>query len=113
MSEESRNDREAHEKKVVEPGHGGGEKTQKDLPPIDFSTFILSLSTSALMNLGEIENPLTKKVEKELPAAKQTIDIIAVLREKTRGNLTDYESRLIEDVLTDLRIRYVRAMESK
>ncbi len=123
MNEESRNRSEQGDEKekngagpaagaAERGGTGKGEKTEQDLPPINFSTFILSLSTSALMNLGEIENPITKKREKELLAAKQTIDIIALLKEKTQGNLDESESRLIDDVLTDLRLRYVRAAGS-
>lgn len=100
---------EGAEQKHSEPE----QKTTKDLPQVDFSTFVLSLSTSALMNLGEIQNPMTKKVEKELPVARQTIDLIDVLKEKTKGNLTEYESKLIENVLTDLRLRYLRAVEAE
>jgi hypothetical protein len=66
------------------------------------------LSTSALFHLGEIPDPVTQKREKDLPLAKQTIDILGILKEKTRGNLTPDEERLMENILTDLRWRYIR-----
>lgn len=79
------------------------------LPEINFVSFIFSLSTSALIQLGEIEDPFTQKMSKNLPVAKQTIDLIGMLREKTRGNLTSEEDKFIEQVLFDLRMRYVKA----
>ncbi len=78
-------------------------------PPFDFSSFVLSLSTSALVNMGLIESPVTGKTEKELASAQQTIDLIALLQEKTKGNLTGDESRLMEDVLHELRLLYLKA----
>jgi hypothetical protein len=91
----------------------GGERGDKEsklhpLPEIDFSSFIFSLSTSALFHLGEIPDPVTQKREKDLSLAKQTIDILGILKEKTRGNLTPDEERLMENILTDLRWRYIR-----
>ena len=79
-----------------------------ELPGIDFSTFILSLSTSAMIHLGEAPAP-EGEVGKNLPMARQVIDIIGLLEEKTRGNLTAEEHRLIEDLLYDLRMRFVTA----
>lgn len=77
------------------------------LPTIDFATFILSLSHSALMHLGEAPHPDTNKVEANLPLAKQNIDLLGLLEEKTKGNLTGDEERLLAQVLFDLRMRYV------
>ncbi len=79
-----------------------------DLLPLDFSTFVLSLSTSVLMNLGLVENPVTKKTEKELPMARQTIDLLALLQEKTKGNLSKEEAKLLDDVLHELRVWYCK-----
>ncbi len=79
------------------------------LPEIDFTHFILSLSSSALIQLGEIQDPFTQKSAKNLPSAKQTIDLIGMLKEKTKGNLTPEEEKVIDYVLYDLRIRYVKA----
>lgn len=92
---------------------GKAEEQQTALPEINFSTFIISLSTQALMHLGEIANPLTGKVEQDRSVAKQMIDIIGMLREKTRGNLNSGEDRLIEDILFDLRMKYVEAIKKK
>ena len=79
------------------------------LPEIDFTNFILSLSTSALIQLGEIQDPFTQKSAKNLPLAKQTIDLIGMLNEKTKGNLSPDEEKVLEYVLYDLRMRYVKA----
>lgn len=78
-------------------------------PPVDFHTFVLSLGSSALLHLGEIENPNDGVSQKDLPLAKHTIDILAMLEEKTKGNLTTAEEKLIESLLYDLRLRYVEA----
>jgi hypothetical protein len=95
------------------PSSGQAEGQETPLPEINFSTFVISLSTQALMHLGEIGNPLTGKVEPDRPVAKQMIDIIGMLREKTRGNLDPGEDRLIEDILFDLRMKYVEAVKKK
>lgn len=79
------------------------------LPEISFSNFIFSLSTSALIQLGEIPDPITSKADKNLPMAKQTIDILGMLQEKTKGNLAPDEETLIENILYDLRMRFVKA----
>ena len=78
-----------------------------DLEPVTFSTFVLGLSTQALLHLGEIESPLAGKVERDLGAAKDIIDVLGVLREKTRNNLEQAEERLLDSILYDLRMRYV------
>ena len=78
------------------------------LPVITFSTFIFSLNTSALVHLGDYPDPASGKNEVDLPLAKQTIDLIALLEEKTRGNLTKDEESLLKHILYDLRLRYVQ-----
>ncbi len=79
------------------------------LPEINFVNFIFSLSTSALIQLGEIQDPVAQQQVKNLPLAKQTIDLIGMLKEKTKGNLTPDEEKLTDAVLYDLRMRYVKA----
>jgi len=86
---------------------------QEPLPEINFSTFVISLSTQALMHLGEIASPLSGKVEPDVPVAKQMIDIIGMLKDKTRGNLNASEERLMEDILFDLRMKYVEAVKRR
>jgi hypothetical protein len=78
------------------------------IPQIDFSTFLLSLSTSAMVHLGEAPTP-DGKTEKNLQLARQTIDMLAMLQQKTQGNLTEGESQLLGQLLYDLRVRYVQA----
>jgi len=75
--------------------------------PVTFSTFVLGLSTQALLHLGEIPNPVTGAVETDLEAARQVIDILGMLAEKTRNNLEPSEQSLLESALYDLRMRYV------
>jgi len=77
------------------------------LPQIDFATFVLSLSHSALMHLGEAPDPDTNETYVDLGLAKQNIDILGLLEEKTKGNLTGDEERLVAQVLFDLRMRFV------
>jgi hypothetical protein len=80
------------------------------VPEVNFSAFVYSLSTSALVHLGEIPEPITEKMDKNLPLAKQTIDILGILQEKTKGNLTQEEENLLNSFLYDLRMRYVKAI---
>lgn len=77
--------------------------------PISFSTFILGLASTALIHLGEAPNPETGRIERELTLARQSLELLSMLHEKTRGNLTAEESRLFDNILTDLRLRYVEA----
>ena len=78
------------------------------LPEIDFMTFVLSLSTSALYHLGDLSDQ-AEPSPPDLPLAKQTIDILGILQEKTKGNLTGEEERILDNVLYDLRLKYVDA----
>lgn len=81
---------------------------QAQMPKIDFSTFIFSLNSSALVHLGVINEPGSDKNMKNLIIAKQTIDILGMLQEKTKGNLTDDEENLLKNILHDLRLMYVK-----
>ncbi len=97
----------------VQPAVEKDTEGKEALPAIDFSTFIISLSTQALMHLGEIPDPLSGNVEMDISVGKQMIDIIGVLSEKTRGNLDQGEEKLMEDILFDLRMKYVEAVRKK
>jgi Domain of unknown function (DUF1844) len=97
------------EKKGGESLGGDSPGQEAVLPEINFINFLFSISTSALIQLGEIEDPISQQTVKNLPLAKQTIDLIGMLKEKTTGNLTPDESKLIENILFDLRMRYVKA----
>ncbi len=74
---------------------------------IDFSLYIAILGQSAMMQLGKIMNPGTGKLEKDLVQAKFTIDVLGIIEEKTKGNLTKEESELLKSTLTNLRLNYV------
>ena len=104
-------DAEAREEIPREEPQTKEERADQDipLPEINFTNFLLSLSTSILIQLGEVQDPMTNQNEKNLPIAKQTIDLLGMLREKTKGNLTPDEDKLFENLLYDLRMRYVRA----
>jgi hypothetical protein len=78
------------------------------LPEITFASFLISLSSSAFIHLGDIPDPATGEINKDLPLAKQTIDLLGVLREKTRNNLQEDEEKLFDHILYDLRMRYVK-----
>jgi hypothetical protein len=77
-------------------------------PEITFSSLLFSLSSSAFVSLGVIPDPNTGKVEKNLPLVKQTIDLLGLLRDKTRNNLAPEEEALFDNLLYDLRMSYVR-----
>ena len=78
------------------------------LPAINFPTFIFSLNSSTLVHLGIIDDPASGKNVKNLSLAKQTIDILGMLEEKTRGNLTKDEESMLKNILYDLRMLYVK-----
>ena len=82
---------------------------EKETEPfqIDFSTFIMSLTSSAFYHLGDMPDPSTGKKEVNLPAVQQTIDMLIMLREKTKGNLKEDEEKLIEQLIYELQVKYV------
>jgi hypothetical protein len=82
----------------------------RPLPPADFPTLVLSLGSSAMMYLGESEGG--QPGERNLPMAKHAIDLLTVLEEKTKGNLSADEDHLLESLLFDLRLRYVEALKA-
>lgn len=95
------------EKKII------GDKTaepQEDagFESLDFRSFIVSLATQALVMLGEVPNPETGQVTMHLEAAQQTIDILGMLQEKTKGNLTAEEDKLLNDILVSVRMAFVK-----
>ncbi len=101
MSEETRD-------KSPADGASAGQEKPYALPKIDFSTFVLSINSSALVQLGLIEDPSTGQKTKNIPLAKQTIDILGMLEEKTSGNLTGDEENILKNILYELRMLYVK-----
>jgi hypothetical protein len=94
------------------PKEGGKRKggEESSWPEMNFSGFVLSLHTSALFHFGDFQDPKSGEKKVDLEAAKQTIDILSMLKEKTRGNLTENEQRLVDGALFELRMRYVKEM---
>lgn len=111
LREESRQQeaaREAYESEAKKTAETAGPQTTEPLPEITFASFIMSLGTSVFFSLGDLPHPETGAAEKNLPLAKQTIDLLGLLREKTRNNLTPEEENIFDHLLYDLRMRYVK-----
>ncbi len=103
--------RKIERKRAAEEYKKASAEKNNTFPRMDFSTFVLSLSSSALTHLGEVPDPGTGQTQENLPMAKQTIDLLAMLEEKTRGNLTPEEARLLKDFLFEVRMKYVQKAE--
>jgi hypothetical protein len=89
------------------------ETEETPLPEMNFASFIFSLSTTAMYHFGDFPDPVTKKGQRNLPAAKQTIDILSILKTKTEGNLDEREKELLDGILYELRMRYVKEKTGK
>jgi hypothetical protein len=76
-------------------------------PPIDFPSYLLSYYTQGLVLLGEVPNPYTNKKEEDLESARNIIDILTMLEQKTKGNLSSDEGKLLESVLYELRMKFM------
>ena len=105
------------EKTVDGQGHQTGQEPSETedatLPEINFAGFIISLSTTAMYHFGDFPDPVTKETRRNLPAAKQTVDILSILKKKTEGNLDDDERQLLDGILYELRMRFVKEMTEK
>ena len=97
----------AGEKPVIQE-NVQSQKEKFEYPPINFTNFVLSLHTSALFHFGDFPDPASGKAQKDLPAAKQAIDMLDMINEKTKGNLNEQENNLIQGVLYELKMRYVK-----
>ena len=87
------------------------EKSTYDKNSVLFTQLILSFQASAMQQMGKIKNPFTDKIERNLSQAQMSIDMLAMLQEKTKGNVTEEESRFLDHVLFELRMNYVDEME--
>ena len=95
-------------KESVEKERSSSPQEKPFVPPeADFAIFVTSLALQASIALGEVANPVTKKKEANLPQAKFLIDTLAMIQEKTEGNLKEDEGRLLEGALYELRLQYV------
>jgi hypothetical protein len=104
---------ETDETKIPPETTEAPEAEDTPFPEINFTSFIFSLSTTAMYHFGDFPDPATKKGQRNLPAAKQTIDILSILRTKTQGNLDEDEKQLLDKMLYELRMRYVKEMTPK
>jgi hypothetical protein len=80
---------------------------------IDFSAFIMSLASSAYCSLGLMENPITKTKDKNLVIAKQQIDLIVILKDKTKGNLTSQEQYILDSLIYQIEMAYVEELKKE
>ncbi|MHB8908843.1 MAG: DUF1844 domain-containing protein [Syntrophales bacterium] len=94
-------------------GAAASETDAPPLPEVNFASFLFSLSTTAMYHFGDFPDPVTKESSRNLPAAKQTIDILSILKTKTEGNLTEDEKQLLEGILYELQMRFVKEMTKK
>lgn len=95
------------EKPNEDAGQDAPQQKSSEQFEINFSTFVLSLTSSAFYNLGDIPDPTTGQIQENLPAVKQTIDILAMLKEKTQNNLNVEETKLIEQLIYELQMKYL------
>jgi hypothetical protein len=95
--------------KTAAPGAEGksAEPGASPRPPIDFPSYILSYYTQGLVLLGEVPNPYTNKKEEDVEAAQHTVDILSMLQQKTKGNLSKDEEQLLDTVLYELRMKFM------
>jgi hypothetical protein len=105
---EAKQRQEAEEKAAREYRQTAKAADSGQMPKLDFSTFVMSLSSTVLVHLGEIPDLQTGQAAVNIPLAKQTIDILGMIQEKSRGNLTCEEQRLIRDLLFELRVKFVQ-----
>ena len=88
--------------------------TSQEQPGISFAGFVISLATTAAVHFGDIADPPTgERQEPDLIAAHQMIDLIGLLQDKTKGNLTPEEAKLVDDLLYELRMRFVQAQQGE
>jgi Domain of unknown function (DUF1844) len=108
--DETVGDKKSEEKAAKEDDQAG--TREEYIPEVTFSNFVLSLSTTVMYHLGDFPDPATNKAEKNLVAAKQTIDMLNMIKIKTAGNLDNDEKGLLEGILYELMMRYVKEKEA-
>ncbi len=94
-----------------EPAESSTQAAKTPPKAIDFATFVYSLFTQGLLALGEIPHPDTQEKTRDLLLAKNTVDILELLTEKTRGNLTEDESKMLASLLHELHLHFVQAVQ--
>jgi hypothetical protein len=112
-AEEKKPEAPPEEIKIPPKAEVDPETDQGPFPEVNFVSFIFSLSTTAMYHFGDFPDPVTKESRRNLPAAKQTIDILSILKTKTEGNLDEDEKQMLDGILFELRMRFVKAMTAK
>ena len=117
VDEDWKSQAEAEKQKLAEaaesaPTGGEAEKGPRALPPASFPVLVSSLVTQILFALGAIEDPQTKKRYLDLALAKHNIDMLSMLEEKTSGNLTEQEKKMLDSALDEVRMAYVQAAQA-
>lgn len=92
-------------------GQVPNEDGQCVMPEVTFSAFVMSLNTSILFHLGELADPETGQVMKNIELARHAIDTLVILEQKTKGNLTEEEAELLKNILYDVKMRFVKAVK--
>jgi hypothetical protein len=98
----------AYDAKAAESARAAEAAGEMPLPEVSFSSFLFSLASSAFVHLGAFPDPNSGEIRKDLSLAKQTIDLLGMLREKTKGNLSAEEENLFDPLLYDLRMKYIK-----
>ena len=112
LKKEEKQDEKIEKKEEAKKERAGADDERMGpLPEVNFNSLIFSLSSSVLLHLGDIADPHTGEKRKDLALAKHTIDTIAMLKDKTKGNLNEEEQKFLDNILTDLRWRYVKATQ--
>ena len=104
---------QAEKERAAPPRDGQSGRQRPPLPPATLSILFATLGTQAFIALGLVPNPLTERTEQDLEQAKHFIDMLGVLEEKTKGNLTADERRQLDSLLFDLRLQYVEVSKQK
>jgi hypothetical protein len=108
--------------RTEEPGKGAGPESpgrpfevsspgEEEAGVVDFPTLIMSFASAAMISMGAVPDPMTGQVNRDLDIAKQNIDIISLLKDKTKGNLTEEEETLLDNILYELRMIFVQAQK--
>ncbi len=108
QGEERKTEVKVEEAGSTPEGAAPSDADETSLPEMDFASFIFSLSTTAMYHFGDFPDPVTKETRQNLAAAKQTIDLLSILEAKTKGNLTSEEKQLLDGILYELRMRFVK-----
>ncbi|MCL5808961.1 MAG: DUF1844 domain-containing protein [Deltaproteobacteria bacterium] len=111
--EETKPEAKQEESDLPQKEAAAPETEEAPLPEMNFASFIFSLSTTAMYHFGDFPDPVTKEGRRNLSAAKQTIDILSILKTKTEGNLDEREKEMLDGILYELRMRYVKEMTNK